>query len=959
MKRRAIKGIILIIFFNLNVLFIFLSTDAQSDLLSINNYNSVLYNSSINVTQPTDLVLSEGDPTNNTLSWNLTDEGPFAYLGAYSFTNDTIGADPLGWIITEGLLTETSIVYENDGHHMVAKLTDNNPSNTTSMTNSFMDNQTEATIEFYWRTSSGTSSNYFRLSDNDTWIIYFVNFASEFRYWDGSYHTICSSINNQWYHIKLDWNSTGWQVEINGTLYGSAYSYFFANPMLDGLDAFKVYTHSNTFGYDIYIDAVDYSWASGYYPYRIKNYKDYLCAIFENGTLKTSWMQWSDQIEVEYNVSAVRLGLGFHNVSLVYNDVDGLWNHDDVMVTVKEWELPNILEIIQDPADPTYQDDVNVTVHVTDNTQVQAIFIETDPRTGDYLGLYSFANETIGAEPSNWNVYNDSNCSANIIAEIDGHSKVLKLHDENPVGIVYMNNIFSNNYTEGTIEFYWRTSSESSSNIFQIWDEGPVIHFRNFEGEFDYWNGTMYIPVCGSISNRWYHIKIDWNSSGWQVEINGTLYGAGYSYVFWAWMNNGMDAFEIYTAPSGSSFDTYIDAIDYSWAPGYYPNRNKDQLGVSNHSMTLISGTSTDGFWNFTFSDYPFNKNITYRVFAMDLFGNTNSTSQYSFGVFDMFVPNIVNITQTPATLTIVESVNITAHVTDNLEILEVLVESNHTGSWGTYSMNLISGTPQNGTWNFSFANYPINNSIWYRIIAIDVAGQINTTDYYNFGIFPIISWSVILGYYNNFYIGVGNNQQCALNFTLENRGNTILLNLNFTIISLPANWNAEQYSQVVTNLVPGANVELLFQITGYNVDENVQYPIIIYFEATIYETGQQCFDNITLLVTGVKTGGFKIWPITIILGVAAVATIIIIQRRKQSYTDLKLKGKTKKVDEWKFSSILPQSITVISTDLMNRINQIKRLTEEERELLIQHVALLDEEEAKKWIKVAKNLYLD
>ncbi|NVM55247.1 MAG: hypothetical protein HWN66_16190, partial [Candidatus Helarchaeota archaeon] len=266
--------------------------------------NEPLNNSGITVTHPADLELLSTDPTNHTISWTLAEDGALDYLGLYSFTFDEDGTVPGDWEDLSHPDSKFKVVSSVDGHRKVARLQDLRG---TVLQNRFGVNKTEGTIELFWRTSRPLCKEYFRILDNDIEIFGFSlgcgDYLSDDKPW-------CFGLDrNRWYHFRIDWNSTGFQVWINGVLYGAGYAIAFIAPMIDGVDAFRLRTWDNA-GYNVCVDAVDYSWVPGYYPNRNRDYTiiDTTYAIFEDETQKTNWHQLNESLQVDYNVSGLRLG---------------------------------------------------------------------------------------------------------------------------------------------------------------------------------------------------------------------------------------------------------------------------------------------------------------------------------------------------------------------------------------------------------------------------------------------------------------------------------------------------------------------------------------------------------------------------------------------------------------------------------------------------------------------------
>ena len=407
---------------------------------------------------------------------------------------------------------------------------------------------------------------------------------------------------------------------------------------------------------------------------------------------------------------------------------------------VFDTDQPNITELTRDPANPNYNDDVNITAHITDNTEITIVDIETNSsHENDYLGTYSFTNDIIGDHPSGWTVYENFMCHADVIAELDGHSNVVEIYDDNDFGHADMYNTFPAQ-SNGSIEFWLRLESISyhiSAIPFLLEDGTNIIYisFNAIDGFIRYYDGNWHNIFQPQV-DQWYHIKIDWNTSGWQLTTNGTQYGSNYNYSLWNTITKGINRifFSSRTADHGTDYKFYIDAIDYSWAPGYYLNRNKYHGFLE--SMTLLSGSSQDGIWNYTFHDYPINSYTRYRIFATDKCNNTKVTNYETFGIFDYDGPSINEITQTPMVPGYQDKVNVTVNITDYTEIPEVYIETNYTGSFSNYTMSLLSGNLQNGIWNFTFDNYPLNENISYKIYTKDIMNNTNSSDQFSFGVF-------------------------------------------------------------------------------------------------------------------------------------------------------------------------------------------------------------------------------
>ncbi len=192
-----------------------------------------------------------------------------------------------------------------------------------------------------------------------------------------------------------------------------------------------------------------------------------------------------------------------------------------------------------------------------------------------YRGKYNFKNDADGSNPSGWTVSEPTNTSVQIIAEKGGHYKVVEIYDNSATDKVEFYNDFTKR-TSGSIEFF-AYNSNVTYRLGTYLNEGTTIclAFYIINGNFYYWDGNQHF-IKSAISNKWYHIKLDWNASGWQVWIDGILYGSGYTYKFLYNPPTGVNRFYVKTEESHSGYYCYIDAVDYSWDPGYYINRNLD-----------------------------------------------------------------------------------------------------------------------------------------------------------------------------------------------------------------------------------------------------------------------------------------------------------------------------------------------------------------------------------------------
>ena len=324
----------------------------RSDEFSTNYSNEILNVSNVDVTPPSDLDLMVQDPTNHTISWSLT-ENTGDYLGLYSFTEDSVGSNPNGWTVSEGVNTYCDVIANSDNHRKVVELWDSNSGGIVMMQDSI--SRVAGTVEF-WVRANYISNTQFNLILEQSYSVENINFIirrNSGTNWIGLYTTYTESFTpDTWYHVRLEFDCTTDKVKywLNSNYKGE----FNFNVPTTSINNVRVQT-SGPFAYAgcrVWVDAIDYSWAPGYYLNRNMNQgtTNLTYAVYEDGIQETNWQQWTGSVQIDYNVSGQNLGVGIHNVSLVYNDEYGHWYHDDVTVSVNttvvaDWNVPPDLEI--------------------------------------------------------------------------------------------------------------------------------------------------------------------------------------------------------------------------------------------------------------------------------------------------------------------------------------------------------------------------------------------------------------------------------------------------------------------------------------------------------------------------------------------------------------------------------------------------------------------------------------
>ncbi|NVM55878.1 MAG: hypothetical protein HWN66_19415, partial [Candidatus Helarchaeota archaeon] len=371
---------------------------------------------------------------------------------------------------------------------------------------------------------------------------------------------------------------------------------------------------------------------------------------------------------------------------------------------------------------------------------------------------------------------------------------------------------------------------------------------------------------------------------------------------------------------------------------------------VSNYTMTLLSGSLQDGVWNFTFDNYPDNNLILYRIFALDVFGNANTTVQAGFGIVDTLEPNIVSITQDPAIPAYQDIVNVTAHITDNVQIQTVKIETNHTGTLFNHTMTLLSGSLQDGVWNFTFDNYPVNRSIVYRIFTLDMFDNVNASIQFSFGYFDIIEPNILSVTQDPVVPAYQDIVNVTAHITDSTQIQTVYIETNYTgtLTNYSMSFKSGSLQDGVWN----------FTFINYSLNKLITYRIFV-IDVFGNTNASEQFSFIVFKPTDGKWPHFIIFIIFFLIfgSVATVGTMRFILKRKRQKGPSIMKSEYRSRLKHKLHTDFPEGVYVISTEVMERINRIVGLTEAERELLIQDLTFMGEEEATQWIdEIEKSL---
>ncbi len=232
----------------------------------------------------------------------------------------------------------------------------------------------------------------------------------------------------------------------------------------------------------------------------------------------------------------------------------------------------------------------------------------------DYLGKFSFDNEAIGANPFNWEVTKTNRSYLEVQSLKGTHSKVVYFGIDNGMYGDYcvMVNNLTTPQTSGSLEFWayvheipkWSGGSDPPAfhisgvgSFTPITGLGFLFAFHEEGNKIRYGVGhspTWYDTGATWTIDRWQHYRIVFNCSTSTYELyqDGKLIGGNLPFRY---AQSSIIAIQFgYGWTMGSNMDgkVWIDAIDYSWAPGYYLNRNMDYIAWKT-STKIISTEST------------------------------------------------------------------------------------------------------------------------------------------------------------------------------------------------------------------------------------------------------------------------------------------------------------------------------------------------------------------------------
>ncbi|MFX1281422.1 MAG: hypothetical protein ACFFA3_18890, partial [Promethearchaeota archaeon] len=495
-----------------------------------------------------------------------------------------------------------SVISSRTGHNKVLWFDDNGYSYRAGCSNYFNNNISSGTIEYWFlvddaydRTVSGI-----RQGTN-----YTVNMGSRYDLWrynDGvtvdlviqqaTGGNMPGPLDNTWHHIKISFECTlgnymgldqyTWKCWING-IESTAMPFYSNEPYTDN---FYMATSTAHTTYNMYIDAIGYSWEPDY------DIGDNLKEGLLLGFTSNVTLDW-----IGYSLD------GTLNKTIIGNTTISFPNYDG---------LHSIQVCGNDTLGTMYKSDIRYFTTQVFNLITPENVTYTEPMSGYYPATYGFENDADGADPEEWLDASGVGSDVQVISNFLGHNKVLRGYDGGGSSWKIENNITAR---EGTIELWWAVSSITGGDSHQV-----NVRDGYYEGEFLFsvgcldgqirvlTSGDWYdIPGLTTTANTWDHVRIDFRSNSGSP-YNGLntnefkLYYNGVNQGTFAFNKTGDSSIlRIYSGSAPSDHYGYYDAIGYSWDPSYTLGDNLEEgllLGFDTSFSLDWLGYSLDGELN-------------------------------------------------------------------------------------------------------------------------------------------------------------------------------------------------------------------------------------------------------------------------------------------------------------------------------------------------------------------------
>ena len=308
---------------------------------------------------------------------------------------------------------------------------------------------------------------------------------------------------------------------------------------------------------------------------------------FDNGSIEFMNLQNTSIVNTTY----LDVPINYENSGLGSNQ------YNSTLITNQDSNSSGILDDNYDVINDTYvikQENMNINV------------------SGNYPATYSFTNDAIGTNlPDEWSYSHAMILYGGIIAEMDGHNKVMNISkvSGNNYGIKQIFSSQSNGIVD--LWIYKEDKLQASGVFFMNGWTYPITAYFQTNGYITAMNDSGYINVQTYDVNTWYHLKFEIDCSIYQynLSINGVLKAESYNF------DNSylQDSFnQIYLSSRNIYYsNTYYDAIQYSWM-SYNDNRYSEPVNMINGTFDNSNNMSVndDYYSQFNSTEFYVNDDI-------------------------------------------------------------------------------------------------------------------------------------------------------------------------------------------------------------------------------------------------------------------------------------------------------------------------------------------------------------
>ncbi len=278
----------------------------------------------------------------------------------------------------------------------------------------------------------------------------------------------------------------------------------------------------------------------------------------------------------------------------------------------------------------------------------------TQPDNGYYPGSIGFEDDLIGTIPDDW-WYRvpDGGSFYRVVDEWQGRKNVYEIRKNGGSIKIETNVNFSTPATIGSVDFwlYKDTGSGIDPSRINLEDGYETDYFTfGFEAETFYtgpWEDKQQIFPNAFSEDEWHYVRVDFNmSKGWQVQIDDTLYGAGYAFTTYVGNPTQVMNFQLESIWSGDypNYGAWLDSIGYSWDPNYNIGDNSDEgllLSFNSNIDLDWQGYSLDGQANKTILGNTTIPMPSDGLHSIQVFGNDTMGSMYESDI-QYFTTNVL-----------------------------------------------------------------------------------------------------------------------------------------------------------------------------------------------------------------------------------------------------------------------------------------------------------------------------